>query len=336
MAGLDLSLNQTPNRAASQMANPFPGVQQAPMPEPAPQDVALQGALGQQMPQPRVGTMPVGGPVGMAAPQAPDPHAPHMAKPGYGAVRNAYQTALGRDGDPNDIMGHVGDGSWSSVQYALSNILGSPEAKLYAQQQRAQKQQGAPAPGGAGGPMMGNGMPNPGFAGSPMGTGGIAAAPSAQAQGNLSPATAPSMPPGGIGTPPGSPSPQFTGNTRDPQYIEGMIKQWGQTPGVNPSVQNDPGYWEKQILSKPDGLSPANADYWKGLAMTPEGGRPSPAPQRSALSSVMNPMLSLALANPTIAQGGPDQAGTVIQQLLKRLALGNATGQSPVQGQSNV
>lgn len=333
MAGLDLQFNQQPARAASQMANPFPPPQQA----------ALGNILGSGQGQ-FGGPPPLGPPTGqMSSPGAPvtmagDPHGEHMAKPGYGAIRNAFQAHLGRDGSPQDILQHAGDGSWAAIQYAIGNIANSPEAKLYQMQQKAAKQQGMQQ--SMGGPMMGNGMPNPQFGGGGGMQGGGGAGPTAGPGASGAPnggSAPPKMPSEGGGSvfpgaapQPAAPQqtaalpsqqPQYMGNNRDPQYIEGMIKQWGQTPGVNPSVINDPAYWERQILSKPDGLSPANAEYWKGLAMTPEGGRPAPGGAGGG-----DPMLQYAMSFPAIQQGGPDQANAVIQNLLRQLALGGATG----------
>jgi hypothetical protein len=62
--------------------------------------------------------------------------------------------------------------------------------------------------------------------------------------------------------------PQIQGTTFDPNVI-GQFLQWQATqPGADPILQTPGGiqYYTQQILSKPDGLSSSNMDYWANKA----------------------------------------------------------------------
>lgn len=74
-------------------------------------------------------------------------------------------------------------------------------------------------------------------------------------------------PAGGTGQPVVPPSGQFS---KDPNYIRLIVKSWGQQPGVNPSIINDPDYWV-QAITNSGGLGPTNLAYWQMRSMQPEG-----------------------------------------------------------------
>ena len=60
--------------------------------------------------------------------------------------------------------------------------------------------------------------------------------------------------------------PQFGGNRYDPNYIQGMIGQWANLPGADPSLRSDPAYWQRRI-GETGGLGPDNEDYWKNMGL---------------------------------------------------------------------
>lgn len=66
------------------------------------------------------------------------------------------------------------------------------------------------------------------------------------------------------------PGPSTTPPASDDAAILAQIKQWSTMPGANPSLARDPQYWLRRI-KETGGLRPDNTDYWKGLAMRPEG-----------------------------------------------------------------
>jgi hypothetical protein len=53
--------------------------------------------------------------------------------------------------------------------------------------------------------------------------------------------------------------------------VDTLLKTWGQKPGVNPSVTNDPGYWAGRIAQTGGINNQSQQDYWTGRFMTPEG-----------------------------------------------------------------
>jgi len=72
-------------------------------------------------------------------------------------------------------------------------------------------------------------------------------------------------------------------NTKDPNSVNAFISYYGNQPGVNPSVKNDPGYWAGVINS--GSLGP-DAGYIVQKFMTPEG-----APAGSNVNFSNNPNL---------------------------------------------
>lgn len=60
------------------------------------------------------------------------------------------------------------------------------------------------------------------------------------------------------------------GRTSDDTQINAWLSSIAGQPGVNPSVANDPAYWNRRI-KETGGLGADNTDYWMGLALRPEG-----------------------------------------------------------------
>lgn len=58
------------------------------------------------------------------------------------------------------------------------------------------------------------------------------------------------------------------GALSDPAYVDQLLAYWGNQPGVNPSVKNDPNYWRQRIAS---GAFGNDQGYLTGRFMTPEG-----------------------------------------------------------------
>jgi hypothetical protein len=53
-------------------------------------------------------------------------------------------------------------------------------------------------------------------------------------------------PPAAGGGPGGAPT---GGNLKDPAYVDSLIAYYGNQPGADPSLKNDPNYWKQKILS---------------------------------------------------------------------------------------
>jgi hypothetical protein len=100
----------------------------------------------------------------------------------------------------------------------------------------------------------------------------------------------------------GSSQPTYGGNSFDPNYISQAIQYWSTLPGANPSLKNDPNFWQNAITGygRP-GLSPDNFSYWQNLAMRPEG-----APENWTPSMGSNPQ------NWSFSGGGNNYNGTSV------------------------
>lgn len=104
------------------------------------------------------------------------------------------------------------------------------------------------------------------------------------------------------------------GNINDPAYLDQLLAYYGQQPGVNPSVTNDPGYWRQAVAS---GRFNGDEGYLIQRFMQPEGapegstgGSGGTGPDQSSLSSFLTNMLMQNQGNNT----DPARA-----QLLQRL-----------------
>ncbi len=178
----------------------------------------------------------------------------------YDAVNALYNQHLGRSASQDEYT------NWANGTYGASDlagigsqIAGSGEAAAYRQRQPTSSTQPV-APGVA---YQGQTFTN--------------TAPAYQAP-TLSQADYNQLNPSGPqataarAANPSLGAPTYGGNPNDPAYIQSVLRQWGGQPGVNPSVNADPGYWQRRMLET-GGLQPSNLDYWQRLAMTPEGGR---------------------------------------------------------------
>jgi hypothetical protein len=92
-------------------------------------------------------------------------------------------------------------------------------------------------------------------------------------------------------------------NTQDPSSVQAYISYYANQPGANPSLKNDPGYWQQKISSGELGSDP---NYIIGKFMLPEG---AGSPSGGAAGTLANPVVPQAGQNFQAAQQqGPYQA----------------------------
>lgn len=131
------------------------------------------------------------------------------------------------------------------------------------------------------------------------------------------------------GQPPSSPVPPS-----DPYAdVNAWIGKQAGTPGINPSVGRDPGYWNKRI-GETGGLNASNEAYWKNLMMRPEGapenwqpgdtwqaGPPSPTPVHVTGGFTSSPVAPVPMPSPSVGMmpgaTGP-QSGPLFDLLMQR------------------
>lgn len=147
-------------------------------------------------------------------------------------IAAAYKSSMGRPIQENEYQAWLGNANYAQ------EIYNSPEAAALREIADIDPTTGVITykPGKA--PPAGT--PNPGH-------------PPGDMSGYVSPA--------GGGKPSG-------GSLSDPAYVDKLIAYYGQQPGVNPSVKNDPNYWRQQILS---GHFQNDEAYLISRFMQPEG-----------------------------------------------------------------
>ena len=332
----DLQYNYSPLRSLQQQAaRPTRQV-------PNPQQAALSQVLGQG-PAPAPPPSSASGPINsapMAGATAGPAGAgdPNSQVPGYGAIQSAYRTYLGREPGPDEVQQHLGPNTpgWSHIQHTINTIAGSPEAKLYSQQQKALK--GATSPAGAGqpqmpaGPMNGSGIPTPDWNPTPTPIGATTPIPSYG-----DPRPGPAQPPNQPSAPAGPVMPGWDAtkwadpNKHDAKYDAGHLMQ--QLGAPTPDHLNQVA----QMLQKEghqvswdggDGLTVdgVTIDAIKGLhSNNPEwawnavGGAPGINPAITQYAS--------QFAGNLLPAGTPlDALGPILQQLQQQVALQGTVG----------
>lgn len=113
-------------------------------------------------------------------------------------------------------------------------------------------------------------VPNPSYPGDP-------ASDPFQGGGSYSPSPVETPRPGPSPGPGPQPAPSMgwqaapSDPVGSPTWISNWLNDWSHHPGVNPSVGNDPNYWNS-VFARPGGaVTPQNQAYYEHLFMRPEG-----------------------------------------------------------------
>lgn len=159
--------------------------------------------------------------------------------------------------------------------------------------------QGGAQPGFTAGVNTGGPMPDPVISAKAFDT-----ANNSGITGGATPPPAPPAPVAAKGAPTG-------GDLRNADFARQYVEWWGNQPGVNPSVKNDPGYWIGRFTS---GAFGNDQNYAQARMMQPEG------PPEGAGAPAANPAAMPAPAAAAGAGGGiPSKYDDMIHQTLMNL-----------------
>lgn len=130
----------------------------------------------------------------------------------------------------------------------------------------------------------------------------------------------------------GSADPGVTGNLSDPNYRSQLISYWASQPGTDPSLRNDPGYWDSR-MSQVGG----DPNYWIArFKMTPglgDSGGSGPASSAQAGTGFGSPAYQQLtdLANQMINRLNTPYSSPQIDQLQQMLQTGEANSRQYAQ-----